>query len=61
MYLQLRAIGKADTGLVIYPGQSHGIRRPSYEIDRMRRYGYWYEKYLLGKDSDALYEGKKGG
>jgi len=53
-YLQLRALGK-ETGLIIYPGQSHGIRRPSYEIDRFKRYGLWYEKYLMGKETDALF------
>ncbi len=57
MYLQLRALGR-ETGLIIYPGQSHSIRRPSYEIDRLRRYGLWYEKYLLGRDTDALFTGR---
>ena len=54
MYLQLRALGR-ETGLIIYPGQSHSIRRPSYEIDRFRRYGLWYEKYLMGKKVDPLF------
>jgi dipeptidyl aminopeptidase/acylaminoacyl peptidase len=31
---------------VIYPGQFHGITRPSYSRDRMERYLAWYEKYL---------------
>ncbi|MGE3191779.1 MAG: prolyl oligopeptidase family serine peptidase, partial [Vicinamibacterales bacterium] len=61
LYLQLRALDKVPTGLVIYPGQSHGFRRPSYEVDRLRRYGLWYEKYVNGKDVDPLYEGMKPG
>jgi len=54
-YVALKAL-KRETGLVIYPGQSHGISRPSYQVDRLRRYGLWYDKYLLGKDVDPLYE-----
>jgi dipeptidyl aminopeptidase/acylaminoacyl peptidase len=55
MYLALKRL-KKDTGLVIYPGQSHSITRPSYQIDRLRRYGFWYDKYLQGKDVNPLYE-----
>jgi len=32
--------------LIIYPGQSHGIRRPSFQQDRYERYVAWYSKYL---------------
>jgi dipeptidyl aminopeptidase/acylaminoacyl peptidase len=31
---------------VIYPGQGHGIRRPSYQKDRYERYLAWYDKYV---------------
>jgi tetratricopeptide (TPR) repeat protein len=31
---------------VIYPGQSHGIRTPSYQKDRYERYLAWYSRYL---------------
>ena len=33
LYQALRRLG-LETGLVIYPGQSHGIRTPSYQKDR---------------------------
>jgi dipeptidyl aminopeptidase/acylaminoacyl peptidase len=55
LYVALKAL-KRETGLVIYPGQAHGINRPSYQVDRLRRYGLWYDKYLLGRDVDPLYE-----
>jgi dipeptidyl aminopeptidase/acylaminoacyl peptidase len=55
MYVALRSLGKA-AARVIYPGQSHGISRPSYLVDRLRRYGLWYDKYVLGKDVDPTYE-----
>ena len=35
-----------DTQLVIYPGQYHGIRKPSYLKDRLERHLAWYGKYL---------------
>jgi dipeptidyl aminopeptidase/acylaminoacyl peptidase len=55
LYLALKTLGK-ETALIIYPGQSHSIRRPSYEIDRYRRYGYWYDKFLKGSTVDPTYE-----
>ncbi len=45
MYQALRSLG-VDTQLVIYPGQTHGIARPSYQRDRLERYLGWFEKYL---------------
>lgn len=55
LYLALKTLGK-ETALIIYPGQSHSIRRPSYEVDRYRRYGYWYDKFLKGSSVDPTYE-----
>ena len=45
MYQALRSLG-VPTQLVIYPGQHHGIRKPSYVRDRLERYLAWYDKYL---------------
>nr|MBA3543208.1 S9 family peptidase [Chthoniobacterales bacterium] len=45
MYQALRTLG-VPTGLVIYPGQFHGIRKPSYILDRYQRYLAWFGKYL---------------
>ena len=45
MYQALRSLG-VPTALVIYPGESHEIRRPSFVADRMRRYLEWYGKFL---------------
>jgi len=46
LYQAVRRIGKAETELVIYPGQWHGISRPSYRKDRDERYAAWFAKYL---------------
>jgi dipeptidyl aminopeptidase/acylaminoacyl peptidase len=45
MYQALRSLG-VPTELVIYPGQYHGITKPSYVRDRYQRYLDWYGKYL---------------
>ena len=45
MYQALRTLG-VPTGLVIYPGQNHGLTKPSYIIDRYQRYLAWYAKWL---------------
>ena len=45
MYQALRSLG-VKTRLVIYPGQFHEIRTPSYVRDRMQRYLDWYGEFL---------------
>lgn len=45
MYQALRSLG-VDTKLIIYPGENHGIARPSFQRDRMQRNLDWYNKYL---------------
>lgn len=47
MYQALRS-QNVSTGLIIYPGQYHGITTPSYQVDRLQRYMEWYDKYLRG-------------
>jgi dipeptidyl aminopeptidase/acylaminoacyl peptidase len=44
-YQALRRLGR-ETELVIYPGQHHGLTKPSYIKDRYERYIAWYGKYL---------------
>jgi len=44
MYQALKSLG-VPTELVIYPGQHHGIRKPSFQRDRLERYVAWYDKY----------------
>lgn len=45
MYQALRSTG-VETELVIYPGQHHGINKPTYRRDRMERYLAWYDRFL---------------
>ncbi len=37
-----------DTRLVVYPGQPHGLRSPSYNVHRYKEYLAWYDKYVKG-------------
>ena len=45
MYQALRSLN-VPTQLVIYPGQNHGISKPSYIQDRLERMIEWYGHYL---------------
>ncbi len=52
MYQALRSLG-VPTKLVIYPGQYHGLRKPSYLRDRLERYIAWYDKYVKPGEAGA--------
>ncbi len=45
MYQALRRLG-VETRLVVYPGESHSISRPSFYADRLQRYVAWYDQFL---------------
>jgi dipeptidyl aminopeptidase/acylaminoacyl peptidase len=45
MYQALRTLG-VPTRLVVYPGEYHVLTRPSFLVDRSRRYLEWMDKYL---------------
>ncbi|MBI5837127.1 MAG: S9 family peptidase [Candidatus Eisenbacteria bacterium] len=52
MYQALKSLGR-ETQMVIYPGQNHGFRRPSYIQDRLRRWLDWYGRFLKPKPAAA--------
>ncbi len=45
MYQALRSLN-VPTKLVIYPGQHHGLAKPSYRQDKLERYLNWFGSYL---------------
>jgi dipeptidyl aminopeptidase/acylaminoacyl peptidase len=47
LYQALRQLGRT-TELVVYPGQFHGISKPSYQKDLYERHLAWYDKYVKG-------------
>jgi dipeptidyl aminopeptidase/acylaminoacyl peptidase len=57
MYQALKSLGR-ETRLVIYPGEAHGIKRPSFVLDRMERYLDWYGEYLGASPGGAQAGGR---
>ena len=45
MYQALRSLG-IPTQLVVYPGEHHGIRRPSFTVDRVTRWIEWLDRWV---------------
>lgn len=45
MYQAMKRLGR-ETKLIVYPGEHHGISRPSFQIDRMHRWLDWFDSYL---------------
>lgn len=43
--------GGPDTGLIIYPDDADPVGKPSFVIDRWRRYKAWFDRHLLGDDT----------
>jgi dipeptidyl aminopeptidase/acylaminoacyl peptidase len=52
MYQALRSLDR-EAQLVIYPGEFHQIRKPSYERDRLQRYLDWYGRHLQPQPSET--------
>ena len=50
LYQALKRLGRT-TQLVVYPGESHEIRKPTYQRDRYERYLAWYNQYVKGEVS----------
>ncbi len=48
MYQALRTLGVAAQ-LIVYPGEYHVLTRPSFLVDRSRRYLDWMQQYLQDK------------
>lgn len=52
LYQALKRLGR-EVQLVVYPGQSHGLRVPSYQKDRLERYLDWYDRYVKGDRTET--------
>lgn len=55
LYQALRRRG-IETQLVVYPGQPHGLRVPSYQKDRLERYLAWYARYVKAAEHPITQE-----
>lgn len=47
MYQAMKRLGR-ETQLVVYPGEHHGLRKPSFQKDRSQRFLGWFDKYIKG-------------
>lgn len=45
MYQAMKRLG-LETQLVVYPGEHHGISKPTFQKDRFERYLGWFAKYV---------------
>ncbi len=45
LYQALKRLGRT-TQLVVYPGEHHGIRKPSFQQDRFQRFLEWYGRHV---------------
>lgn len=66
MYRHLKLRGKAPVRLVFYPGEGHGNRRATAQLDFHLRTLRWFEHYLMGDGgepppTDLEIEGMIGG
>ena len=52
MYQALKSVG-TPTKLVIYPGQFHGITRPSYRRHRLEQWVQWLDTHVKGSGSST--------
>jgi dipeptidyl aminopeptidase/acylaminoacyl peptidase len=47
LYQALKRLG-VPTQLVVYPGESHGLRSAAFQKDRLERYLAWYDRWVKG-------------
>ena len=47
MYQAMKRLG-LETQLVVYPGEHHGIRKPTFQKDRFERFLGWFDTYVKG-------------
>lgn len=50
MYQAFKSVG-LPTRLIVYPGQFHGITRPSYRRHRLEQWVAWFDRYVKGDAS----------
>ena len=49
MYQAMKRLG-LETQLVVYPGEHHGIRKPTFQKDRFERFLGWFDTYVKGTE-----------
>jgi dipeptidyl aminopeptidase/acylaminoacyl peptidase len=49
MYQAMKRLGR-KTRLVVYPGEHHGIKRPSYQKHMYEQFVGWFDEHVKGAD-----------
>jgi len=52
MYQSLRTLG-VPAQLIVYPGEYHVLTRPSFLVDRFRRYLVWMDGHVRAEPAPA--------
>lgn len=52
-YRALQQLGNAPVRFVLFPGEPHGLRRPSHQIRKVEEDLAWFDTYLFGTTSMA--------
>ena len=52
MQIRKKALDRKPCELLLYPGESHGLRKPKNQLDITRRIKAWFDSYL--KPGQAL-------
>ncbi len=52
LFRALKRIGKAPVRFILFPGEPHGLRKPSHQLKKMQEEVAWIEKYLLGRKKE---------
>ena len=45
-YMGLKKLKKAETQLILYPREPHGIREIPHQSDRLRRIVSWFDRHM---------------
>jgi dipeptidyl aminopeptidase/acylaminoacyl peptidase len=55
MYQAFKSAG-ITTRLIVYPGQYHGITRPSYRRHRLEHWAAWFNRHIMGDGIESAPE-----
>lgn len=53
-YRALHSIGKAPVRFLLFPGEPHGLRKPSFQRRKLAEELAWFEKHYFGKPESPL-------
>jgi dipeptidyl aminopeptidase/acylaminoacyl peptidase len=52
LYVSLKVLGRAETKMVIYPREAHGIEEPEHLTDYWERVFDWLDGYLMPEEEE---------